>query len=420
MPEESILTDDFLRELINVGEVDILIGVPTYNAAATVGQVVQAVRAGLLKYFPRQRAVIINMDGGSRDGTQELVRAASISDLAASNLHALRTLHCISTTYPRGEEDGTALHSIVAAAELSRASACAVISADSANAEPEWIERLLRPVIRDNLDLVTPLYCRHKFDGLLLRNLLYPMIRALYCRSVREPFPSEFAFSGRLASYFIDQEVWSQEAGRMGAETYMVLSAISGGFQVGQSFLGPKPRADHAASDLVHALRQTVGVLFWSLEQHLPACSQMQAAPPSQNEAEYDVSVEPLRINRKRLHQMFVRGVGELEPVLTSILSPLTLTELKQIASQSESSFRYPDELWVRTVYDFASAYHKSVISRDHIVQALAPLYRGRAFTFLVENKDADAALLEKHVEGLCQTFEQLKPYLMEAWDGRK
>ena len=40
MAEESILTDDFLRELINVGEVDILIGVPTYNDADTVGQTV--------------------------------------------------------------------------------------------------------------------------------------------------------------------------------------------------------------------------------------------------------------------------------------------------------------------------------------------------------------------------------------------
>jgi hypothetical protein len=55
LAEESILTDDFLRELINVGEVDILIGVPTYNDAETVGQVLQALRAGLLQYFPGPR-----------------------------------------------------------------------------------------------------------------------------------------------------------------------------------------------------------------------------------------------------------------------------------------------------------------------------------------------------------------------------
>src|SRR5437762_10271223 len=104
MPSEtSILSDDFIRELINVGEVDILVGVPTYNDGRTVGQVVQAVRAGLLQYFPRERVVIINADGGSRDGTQDLVRAASISDLSvAPDVHALRTLQRISSNYGDG------------------------------------------------------------------------------------------------------------------------------------------------------------------------------------------------------------------------------------------------------------------------------------------------------------------------------
>src|SRR6202049_2260181 len=106
---------------MNVGEVDILIGVPTLNAAATVGPVVQCVRAGLLKYFSRQRAVIINVDGGSRDSTRDLIRATAISDLGrASNPNALRTLHSIRTTYEGSDENGGRLHTIVAAAELLR------------------------------------------------------------------------------------------------------------------------------------------------------------------------------------------------------------------------------------------------------------------------------------------------------------
>ena len=71
-------------------------------------------------------------------------------------------------------------------AELLRAKACAIVSPESTNVTPEWIERLLRPVYRDDFDLVTPLYRRHKFDGLLLRNLVYPMTRALYARRVRD------------------------------------------------------------------------------------------------------------------------------------------------------------------------------------------------------------------------------------------
>ena len=37
LEDGNFLTDDFLRQLINVGEVDILVGLPTHNNAKTVG-----------------------------------------------------------------------------------------------------------------------------------------------------------------------------------------------------------------------------------------------------------------------------------------------------------------------------------------------------------------------------------------------
>ncbi len=77
--------------------------------------------------------------------------------------------------------------------------------------------------------------------------------------------------------------------------------------------------------------------------------------------------------------EMFVNGVSELESVFQTILSPSTLAELKRIAGLREQEFHYSAELWVRTVYEFAAAYQKSVINRDHIIQALAPLFRGKS-----------------------------------------
>src|ERR1700688_2270053 len=124
LEDETFLTDDFLRQLINVGEVDILVGLPTHNNAKTVGSVVQTIRSGILRGFPRERAVIINADGGSRDGTPELVTGVSIDDMRpATNLNALRTLHSISTTYANCAGSGAALRTILAASELLRAKA---------------------------------------------------------------------------------------------------------------------------------------------------------------------------------------------------------------------------------------------------------------------------------------------------------
>ena len=421
MPEESILTDDFLRELMNVGEVDILIGMPTCNDAKSAGDVIQAIRAGLLKYFPRQRAVIINADCGSQDGTPDLVRAASISDIRhASNVNALRTLHCVSTQTPGEPYGGASLHTILAAADLLRANTCAVFAPDSTAIAPEWVERLVRPVLRDNFDLVTPVYRRHKFDALLVRNLLYPMTRALYGRRLREPYAVDFAFSGKLGNHFLGQDLWTQDGVQSGAETLLTITAISGDFRVAQSFLGERSRRDQTAPDLVPALRRTVGALFWSLDGNFPVWSTAKESQPVPTiGAEHEVSVEPLRVDRTRLYEMFVRGVGELvEPVLKPILTPATLGELQRIVALPEDSLRYPESLWVQTVYEFAASYHKSVISRDHIIQALAPLYRGRAFTFLVENNDASGDEIETHVENLCLTFEQMKPSLLQMWAG--
>jgi hypothetical protein len=422
LAEESFLTDDLIRQLINVGEVDILVGLPTHNNAKTVTPVLQAVQAGILKCFPRERVVIINADAGSRDGTPDLITGASIDDVRhAYKLHALRTLHAISTQYGTTPASGPALRTILASADLLRAKACAVISPESGNVDPDWIARLLTPVYRDNFDLMTPIYRRHKFEGLLMRQLVYPMTRAIYGWRIREPFATEYAFSGRLGSQFLTDNNWDDEARRSGPEIFLTLAALTGGFRTCQTFLGTKATTDKGSSDLVPAMRQTVGSLFSSLEPNLALWSGIKGSQSVTTIGpESEVTLDPLRVNRKRLREMFCSGVSELQSVFASILAPQTLEKLRQVGSCSEEEFRYSEELWVQTVYEFASAYHKAVISRDHIVQALAPLYRGRIFTFLTENRNATGEIVEASLEKLCSEFERLKPYLLEVWNGGK
>lgn len=422
LAEESFLTDDFLRQLINVGEVDILVGISTHNNAKTIGAIVETIQAGILRFFPRERVAIINADGGSRDGTPELVVSAAIDDAqGSSKLYTLRTLHAISTQYASGPAKGTALRTILAAAELLRPKACAVISPESTQITTEWLATLLRPICKEEFDLVLPTYSRHRFDGILLTNLLYPMTRALYGLQIREPYALDFAFSGRLGSQFLAQNAWHDETARAGSETQFTLSAIAGGYRICQSFLGTKEHVERRSADLVPAMRQTAGVLFSSLDPTFSLWStrtSSQLIPTTGTKREF--TLEPLRVNRKRLREMFSTGVAELESVFQSILSPSTLAELQRIARLEEVRFRYSAELWVKTVYEFAAAYHKSVISRDHIIQALAPLFRGRVFTFLVENRNGSAHDVEDNIEGLCLEFERMKPYLLEIWDGRK
>jgi len=422
LPEETLLSDDFLRQLINVGEVDILIGLPTHNNAGTIQQVTHAIQAGILKCFPRDRAVIINADGGSRDGTPQMVTGVSIDDVwSASKVYALRTLHAVSTEYGSSPEPGRALRTILAAADLLQAKVCVIISADEATIEPDWLQKLVTPVYRDNFDLALPIYQRQRFEGLLMRNVLYPMVRSIYGYRVREPFASDFAISSRLAADFLNQDSWDQDWVRLGPEVSLTVAAIAGSYRICQSFLGVRAHTDPSATDLVLALRRTVGALFASLDANFSLWSKISSSQPVPLiDGHCAIVPEALNINRERLRDMFANGVSELDPVFQYILSPQTLADLHKIATLQVDEFRYPPELWVRTIFEFAASFHQSVINRDHIIQALGPLFRGRALSFLEEISDATEEQIEKNIENLCGQFEQLKPYFLKVWNEKR
>jgi len=187
-----------------------------------------------------------------------------------------------------------------------------------------------------------------------------------------------------------------------------------------QAFLGTKVPTPRSA-DLVAVMRRTVGALFSSLESNFPAWSAVkgsEAVPTLGNP--HPAVPESARVNRKRLHEMFADGVAQLQPVLQTILSDATLSELQKIAAMEIDQFHYPADTWAKTVYEFTASYHKSTINRDHILQALVPLYRGRSLTFLLENRNGSRETIEQHEESLCGEFERLKPYLLEIWAGGK
>jgi hypothetical protein len=256
---------------------------------------------------------------------------------------------------------------------------------------------------------------------LLITNLIYPMIRALYGLRIREPYMDDFGFSGRFGSEFLLQNAWGDGANDAGVELQFTLSAIKAKHRVCQTFLGEREHIDHRGPDLVPALRRTVGTLFAGMDADFSTWSATNGSQPVTSLGpDHEILMEPLRVNRKRLREMFSIGVAELKDVFQQILTPSTLSELQRIAGRNEDEFHYSAELWVNTVYEFAASYQKSVINRDHIIQSLAPLFRGRALTFLTENRNAAAEEVESNIEALCVEFERQKPLLVLMWKAKE
>lgn len=417
MSEEILLSDDFIRQLVSVGEVDLLVGIPSRNNCRTIANVVRAAEESLLRNFRRQRTVLVNVDAGSRDGTSQVVREASL--LGTNAFESLRTLRWITTSTGTAAGESAPLRTILASADLLHAKACAVVSASTATASATWIASLLRPVFSENFDFVAPLYARHRYDGLLTRNLLYPFSRAIFGKPMRELRASEFAFSGRFASDCLNSGEWENDGLRSAAETWMAITAMAGSYANCQTFLGPKPRSSSVA--VVDIIREAVSGFFWCLESKEPYwLPGRDPEPLTTIGPDHQLTNEPVRVDRKKFFQLYRTGIAELSEILASVLDADTHAELVRLAALDETTFRFSNPLWVRTVYEFAAAYHRSVINRGHLVQALVPIYRGRVHSFLTVHRSDDSEAMEADLEDLCQEFGRQRDFFVERWSTKR
>jgi hypothetical protein len=422
LADDILLGDDFLRQLMSVGEVDLLVAIPTYNNASTVAQTIQIIEDSYQQNFIRDRVVILNVDGGSSDQTSEtILNMNGRKGGAHRGITSLRTVHRVTTQYGRAPSQGMALRTVLAAADLLRAKSCAIVSPATTNLDPSWIANLLRPAYRQDFAFVAPVYARSRFQGLLARNLLYPMSRAVFGLRIRELYADEWGFSERLATQCLGQNIWNHEAIRARPEAWMAVSAICSGMKCCQSFLGPKaPPPPGSGPDIVEAIRQTVGNLFWCFEtfqEHWLDRTGSEAVPTFG--PEHDLTPEDKPSSQDKTFDLFRTGVKGLDSVLSSILTPETHEQLREIAGHEPEKFHFSSGLWVRTLYEFAAAYHRTVIARDHILQALVPLYRGHLYSFLLEHGESSSDEIEADSETLCLEFERQKPYLIERWKAK-
>ena len=416
---EEILTAEMRERIGTLGEAEILVGIPSYNNAHTISHVVQAAQAGLLKYFPDRRALIVNSDGGSKDGTREAVEQAHLDTQSLLYVtHPLYPVHRLTTPYHGLPGKGSAFRTLFRIAEVSGARAIAVVDADLRSITPEWFDLLLRPILDREFDYVTPYYKRHKYDGTITNSIVYPITRALYGRRVRQPIGGEFGISGRLAARFLAHNVWSTDVARYGIDIWMTTTAIAENFRVCQSYLGAKIHdPKDPGSDLSAMLVQVVGSVFNLMETHPNVWRNVLGSLPTPLFGfPFEVGLEPVPINLGRLFASFQQGVRDLMPVYETFTQQPQIKELQSCATSPPDKFVLPDELWVSLVYSFALGYHRRVMSRDHLMKALTPLYLGWVGSFARQTEHETATQVEGRIEQLCLVYEQLKPYLINQW----
>ena len=413
------MEESFRIQLEEVQKADILIGIPSYNNARTIGHVVRAVMAGLAKYFPNVKAVMVNSDGGSTDGTQDEVRRVQIEDFRTIlTSHPVNPIQKIVTPYHGIPGKGSAFRTIFEAARILKAKACAVVDSDLRSIAPEWMELLLGPIYEEGFDFVAPLYARHKFDGTITNSIVYPLTRALYGKRIRQPIGGDFGFSGKLAEFYLTKDVWETDVARFGIDVWMTTLTVAEGFKACQSYLGAKIHdAKDPGSDLGPMFTQVVSSVYRLMEEYQPLWKEVKESQPIPSFGfHYEVGLEPISVNVERMIGNFRLGVRDLAEIWKKVLLPETGIRLQSIGQLSDEGFFFPHDLWVRIVYDFAIAYHGGSVHREHLLKSMIPLYLGRVASFVKENQKSSAEEVEGEIESLCQAFEKMKPYLVEHW----
>jgi len=425
MRSESALTEEARDQIERVGKADILVGIPSYNNEKTIGHVVRAAQYGLAKYFPKFRAVIMNSDGGSTDRTREIVKETSVyTDLDTILIeHPVYPVQSFPVAYNGTSGKGSAFRAIFETAKLLRVKTCVVIDSDLRSISPEWMEFLAGPILIKDYDYVCPLYSRYKYDGTITNSIVYPLTRALYGLRVRQPIGGDFGFSSKLIKSFLSKDVWGTDVARYGIDIWMTTTAINENYRICQSFLGAKIHdTKDPGKNLGPMFRQVVGTLFrlmCNYEDHWKRIT--RSKPTAMYGFRSEVSPEPVSVDVELLIDKFRKGVSENFDYWLTFLPQERAKQLKKASKLPSNEFNLSQELWVRTVYDFAVAYYQrkntSQDALDKLVASLVPIYFGRTASFVIETKEMPTYEAEKVIEQLCGKFEELKPYLLERWD---
>lgn len=412
----SIALDPAVEEQVAaLGSADVAVALLTYNNADTAREVAEAAARGIEKHLPEARSALINVDVGSSDGTPDTLPDAGLPLIHVA--HEAPLNERVNVPFHGVPGRGPALRIALTVAHRLAVRGLVLIEADLVSITDEWVERLTAPVWHEGGDLVLPAYARHRYDGTITNLVIAPLVRALYGRRLRQPLAGTETISGRLVEHLLVHPQWRWSARDL-ADLWIAGAAIADGFSVWEAWLGRRVvRSTTRTDDLPAMMAQTLGAAFTVMDRHQDLWLEVRGSEPSPSVGDpVAPSIEPMDIDVTGLVEGFRLGLRDLVPIWEQILAADTLVDVLALGTRDDRTFVFPNDLWARTVYDFALGHHYTVVHRDHLLRSIVPLYLGRTAAFVRETRAASAAASEASLEAVGAAFERQKPYLVERW----
>jgi hypothetical protein len=293
------------------------------------------------------------------------------------------------------------------------ARAVLMLGAGAASLHPSALRDLANSVIDATADLAIPCYDLPSRAGLANSAILYPLTRALFASGARFPLAIDLGLSLRMAERLAIAGQRSTTTSQDATPLWPTNEGAVAGFVVRELEVGPRAFPQPAEHDINAILASVVGSLFADIDARAAFWQRPRQSPP----VRYPVSQAAPPESSPDIGPMldaFHLAYANLQEVWSLVLPPNSLLGLKRLSAASAASFRMPDALWARIVFDFLLAWRLRTINRGHLLGALIPLYLAWVASHF--NIVASGTGPERHIEAVAATFEAEKPYLVSRW----
>ncbi len=398
----------------NPGEItnaDVVVCIPSANEVESIARTTEQVDKGLTRYFPDLKCAIVNSDNHSGDGTREAFFSAQAN-----------TPRLYISTEAGFSGKGRNIRNFFEKARQLDPKALIIIEADIKNISPVWIRNLGAPILK-GAGFVCPLYVRHKYEATLTSSIIYPLLRCLYGRRVRQANAGDCGISPKLLDTYINPPFWSEAVESFGVDVWMANIALASGLPIVQAFMGA-PKVHRLKDRFMHLtvlFHEVISTIFDLMQVYQNFWEQVKWSKPTALSGTDLQEVEtplPVDINTKRLHEMFVEGFDKYYGLWEQVYGPMVVPKLQEIRSMGLQHFSFPTQTWLTILFDSAVAYRRmSPGERLNLLDGLLPLYLGKVLSYVKKTERMSLQQAEEHIENECVMFEENKPYITKVWD---
>lgn len=396
-----------------ISQAEIVVGLPSYNEAESIANVVKQVDQGLGKYFKHKKAVIINADNDSADKTGQVFLNTQT-----------KTPKIYLSTPANIRGKGYNLRNIFLKMKEIRAKAGLVVDADLKIVRPEWVKCLLGPIL-EGYDHTRPIYYRNRKDGSITKHICFPLVYGLLGYNIRQPIGGEVGFSKRLVEYWLSQQ-WFEEAEKFGIDIFMTFNAIKGGFKLCQIDLGSKihkpsfPKLDYMFLEVVGAFFKLLSENK-NLWQKKINVKELPLVCQTENKNNYP----ELQLDYKQFEEKALTEFSIHYKLIKEYITPALQLKLEKIFLK-EKSLEMDSRFWAQTVYEIFYIYQgfpaknfnqPTDLDRETIVKFLRAIYFGKIAWFIQETVHKSRGEVEGIVQEQAQIFYKDRDCLLSLME---